>query len=70
MSEVQPQSQNFTSNSVRHLFFGHKFPKVGEEGISLGEISSSEKLHITTAAYQNKNEEEVQQEEFAFPVTT
>lgn len=50
-SEAQPQSQNFTGNSVRHLFFGHKLPKVGEKGIVLGEVSSSTKLHINTAAY-------------------
>lgn len=57
-SEAQPQSQNFTVNSVRHLFFGHKLPKVGEEGILLGEVSSSTKLHIGTAAYQNKTDDE------------
>lgn len=57
-SEAQPQSQNFTGNSVRHLFFRHKLPQIGEQGILLGEISSSTKLHIGAAAYQNKNDDE------------
>jgi AAA15 family ATPase/GTPase len=57
-SEAQPQSQNFTGNSVRHLFFGHKLPKIGEEGILLGEVSADTKLHIGVAAYQNKNDDE------------
>jgi AAA15 family ATPase/GTPase len=57
-SEAQPPSQSFLSNPVRHLFFGHKLPKVGEEGISLGEAFSSMKLHIGAAAYQNKSDDE------------
>lgn len=57
-SEAQPHSQNFLANPVRHLFFGHKFPKIGEEGISLGEVSSNTKLHIGAVAYQNKNDDE------------
>ncbi len=57
-SEAQPHSQNFISNSVRHLFCGHKLPIIGEEGISLGEVDSKTKLHISAAAYQNKNDEE------------
>lgn len=57
-SEAQPHSQNFLGNPVRHLFFGHKLPRIGEEGISLGEVSSNLKLHIGAAAYQNKNDDE------------
>lgn len=57
-SEAQPHSQNFLGNSVRHLFFGHKLPKIGEDGISLAEVYSNTKLHISAAAYQNKNDEE------------
>lgn len=57
-SEAQPHSQNFLGNPVRHLFFGHKLPRIGEEGISLGEVSSNIKLHIGAAAYQNKNDDE------------
>ena len=57
-SEAQLQSQNFTGNSVRHLFFRRKLPQIGEQGILLGEISSSTKLHIGAAAYQNKNDDE------------
>jgi predicted ATPase len=55
-SEVKPRASLF-SNPVRHLFFGHKLPGFGEEGISLGEISSDSKLCVETAAYQNKEEE-------------
>ena len=58
-SEAQPRSQNFTGNSVRHLFYGHKFPQIGEQGIFLGEISSNMRLHIGVAAYQiYENDEE------------
>jgi AAA15 family ATPase/GTPase len=57
-SEAQLHSQNFLGNPVRHLFFGHKLPKIGEEGISLGEVYSILKLHIGAAAYQNKNDDE------------
>jgi AAA15 family ATPase/GTPase len=58
ISEAKPQSQIFTGNSIRHLFFEHKLPPIGEQGILLGEISSESKLHIGAAAYQNKNDEE------------
>ena len=58
-SEAQPRSQNFTGNSVRHLFYGHKLPQVGDQGIFLGQISSNTRLHISVAAYQiYKNDEE------------
>lgn len=57
-SEAQPQSHSSTGNSVRHLFFGHKLPQVGEQGILLGEVSSNTKLHIGAAAYQNKSDDE------------
>jgi AAA15 family ATPase/GTPase len=58
ISEAKPQSQIFTGNSIRHLFFEHKLPPIGEQGILLGEIASESKLHIGAAAYQNKNDEE------------
>jgi AAA15 family ATPase/GTPase len=57
-SEAQPQFHNFLGNSVRHLFFGHKLPRIGEDGISLGEVSSNIKLHIGSAAYQEENDDE------------
>lgn len=58
VSEAQPHSQNFIGNSVRHLFFGHRLPQIGEDGIYLGEVSSNINLHISAAAYQNKNDDE------------
>jgi AAA15 family ATPase/GTPase len=57
-NEAQLHSQNFLANPVRHLFFGHKLPKVGKEGISIGDVSSHTKLNIGVAAYQNKNDDE------------
>ncbi|AFZ14157.1 hypothetical protein Cri9333_3326 [Crinalium epipsammum PCC 9333] len=57
-SEAQPQSQNSLGNSVRHLFFGHRLPKIEEDGISIGEISSNMKFHISAAAYQRNNNDE------------
>jgi AAA15 family ATPase/GTPase len=58
VSEAQPQSQSFTGNSVRHLFFGHKLPKIGEQGILMGEVSTNTKIHVSAAAYQNKDDDE------------
>ena len=58
VSEAKPQSHNFTGNFIRHLFFEHKLPPIGEQGILLGEVASESNLHIGTAAYQNKNDEE------------
>lgn len=57
-SEAQPHSQDFLGNPIRHLFFGHQLPGIGEAGISFGEVNSYEKLHIGAAAYQNKSDEE------------
>jgi energy-coupling factor transporter ATP-binding protein EcfA2 len=57
-SEAQPYYQSFLSHPLRHLFFGHQLPKLGEGGISLGEVASSTMLHINVAAYQNKNDGE------------
>ncbi len=57
-SEAQPHSQDFLGNPIRHLFFGHQLPGIGEAGISLGEVNSYDKLRIGAAAYQNKSDEE------------
>lgn len=58
ISGAQSQTQNFTGNSVRHLFFDHKLPLIGEQGILLGEAFSNSKLHIGIAAYQDRNDSE------------
>ncbi len=58
ISEAQPYSQTFLGNPIRHLFFGHKLPDIGEEGIILGEVSSRAKIHISVAAYQIKSDDE------------
>ncbi|MEH1935468.1 MAG: AAA family ATPase [Nostoc sp.] len=57
-SEAQSYSQTFLGNPIRHLFFGHKLPDIGEEGIILGEVSSRAKIHIGVAAYQIKSDDE------------
>lgn len=54
VSEAQPYSQNFLGHPIRHLFFDHKLPEIGAEGIVLGEVFSNSKIHIGVAAYQNK----------------
>ncbi|MEC4817665.1 MAG: AAA family ATPase, partial [Scytonema sp. PMC 1069.18] len=48
-SEAQPYPKNFFAHPVRHLFFNHRLPRIGEEGITLGDIVSSKKLHIGVA---------------------
>jgi AAA15 family ATPase/GTPase len=55
-SEAQRQSQNLFANFVRHLFFGHNLPRIGEAGIVLGDVLSNVKLQIRMAGYQNKND--------------
>jgi predicted ATP-dependent endonuclease of OLD family len=55
------QTNGYTAgiNPIRHLFLHHKLPNFGEEGITLGLLSSpSEQLHITIAAYRREIEEE------------
>jgi len=55
---AQPRSQSSIGNPLRHLFFGHQFPQIGQQGILLGELSSSTKLHIGLAAYSYKQNED------------
>ncbi len=43
--ESTSYSQNIFAHPLRHLFFGHKFPDLRQEPISLGEILS-EKIYI------------------------
>ena len=38
--------------AVRHLFFDHKLPDLGGEGIRLEEVDSKTWMHITVAAYK------------------
>ncbi|MEH2239828.1 AAA family ATPase [Nostoc sp.] len=58
VSEAQPHTQTFLGNPIRHLFFGHKLPDIGKEGIILGEVSSNAKIYISVAAYQIKSDDE------------
>jgi len=56
LSEAQPRF-SLSASPVRHLFFEHRLPKIGDEGISFGETTSSTKLNLGIAAYQNKEDE-------------
>lgn len=57
-SRAKGNSQKKLNNPLRHLFLNHKFPSRGEEGISLGEVSSDTKLQIYAAIYQNRKDHE------------
>lgn len=51
----QPQSEEepVVINPVRHLFYGHKIPALGEQGIILGPVTpKSAQMHIFLAAYR------------------
>ena len=55
--------------AVRHLFYGHKLPEIGEEGIRIG-VSDSRKsqLRLTIAAYRMEHKEgEIRQTRIDFP---
>jgi energy-coupling factor transporter ATP-binding protein EcfA2 len=58
LSEARPHPKNFLDNPIRHLFFGHRLPRIGEEGILLGEIDSGISIHLNVAAYQIKSDDE------------
>ena len=50
-SESQLLPRNSLENSVRHLFFGHRLPDLGQEGIRIGETKTRNQIHLTTAAF-------------------
>ncbi|MBD2312280.1 AAA family ATPase [Desertifilum sp. FACHB-1129] len=54
----QIYSPSFFMNPIRHLFFGRKLPNIEENGIVLGEIESGNNIHLSVAAYQNKQDNE------------
>lgn len=58
ISEGQPYIQNFLSHPIRHLFCNHRLPSLGESGIFLGEVSASDGIHITIAAYRSQYDED------------
>lgn len=58
VSEAKSHYQNFIAHPVRHLFFGHKLPKIEADRICVGELASHTKLQIGIAAYQNINDRE------------
>ncbi|MDB9518523.1 AAA family ATPase [Roseofilum reptotaenium CS-1145] len=46
-----------TLETLRHLFFNHQLPKMGEEGIFLSEEPSIPKFHINLMPYQIQQEQ-------------
>jgi len=58
LSEFQQQSHDYLDNPIRHLFFGHKLPKIWEESISFGEVSPDLPLKLNIAVYQNITDDE------------
>jgi predicted ATPase len=51
--KAQEESRRQFGNPLRHLFYGHRLPDVGGEGVTLGPGSKrDEQLHITTAAFK------------------
>ena len=56
---VQTEFRQLHGNPIRHLFYGHRLPEVGEPGIELGPVDSlSETLGLFTAAFQVVADEE------------
>lgn len=57
--QSQSEDEAAQINPIRHLFFGHKIPELGREGIVLGPVGKeSEQLNIFLAAYRVEVNEE------------
>ena len=55
---AQTEFQRVHGNPIRHIFFGHRVPDPGEEGISLGpEGRDRDLLQLITAAFQTVADE-------------
>jgi predicted ATPase len=55
---VEARGGEEVGSPIRHLFPGHRLPELGEEGIVLVSGEQGERLHITTAAYRSRFDEE------------
>lgn len=53
VGDTKLRFQSHFDNYVRHLFLDRKLPEIGEQGISIGEISSNSILNINIGAYQD-----------------
>jgi hypothetical protein len=54
-SGVSPNPSGQRGNALRHLFFGHRLPPLGEEGIRIGPLDSKHlQLHVGTAAFRHE----------------
>lgn len=57
--QAQSEDESVVINPVRHLFYGHDIPALGEPGIFLGPITpKSQQLHIFLAAYRLETNED------------
>jgi predicted ATP-dependent endonuclease of OLD family len=55
----QSEDEAAQINPIRHLFFGHRIPELGREGIILGPVGrESEQLHIFLGAYRHEVNED------------
>jgi|SRR5436190_3079758 len=59
--QLQSAELPVDSNPIRHLFYGHKIPRLGEPGIVLGPIGPrSNQLQVFSAAYRvEKGEDDI-----------
>jgi len=52
-------SERVEGNPLRHLFYGHRLPNVGEQGIRVGTLNAeSESLHFHIVAFRIESSEE------------
>lgn len=52
-SQTSAAGQRFAVNPIRHLFYNHELPKLGQEGISLGtSLDSKDALQLRLGAFQ------------------
>lgn len=50
--QTQTPNESTTLHPVRHLFFNHQLPEIGEEGITIGPIEPThEQMHIVVGIY-------------------
>jgi predicted ATPase len=57
--QLQSEDDATQINPIRHLFFGHRIPDLGQQGIVLGPIGKeSEQLHLFLAAYRVEENED------------
>lgn len=57
--ESQALEQRVSNNPLRHLFFGHEFPEINDNGFRIGEDEDDEQMiHVKVGAYQSERQED------------